>query len=171
MIELLIVIAIIGILSSVIMVSLNGGRIKARDAKRIDALRNIASMLDVYFQEQGHYPVRASWVGDCANPSGTNWIPDSGSYTWSDAFISQVPRDPARACPSVYPYNASDDRASTKYAYKSTDAAGSGYELMARLEDPNNPKTIKNDKTRDCAGAEYFATDGYHERTYAINSC
>ncbi len=56
LVELLIVIAIIGILASIVLVSLNNGRIKARDAERLAHMASVKSALEVYFLEHGRYP-------------------------------------------------------------------------------------------------------------------
>jgi hypothetical protein len=50
------VIAIVGILASVVLSSLNSVRTKARDAKRIADIRNIQSALELYYDQYGQYP-------------------------------------------------------------------------------------------------------------------
>ena len=45
-IELLVVISIIGLLSTISVVSLNGARIKSRDAKRVSDIKQIKTGLD-----------------------------------------------------------------------------------------------------------------------------
>lgn len=57
LIELLVVIAIIGLLASVVLLSLNSARQKSRDAKRLADVRQIASALELYFNDCGSYPV------------------------------------------------------------------------------------------------------------------
>ncbi len=49
LIELLVVIAIIGLLASVVLLALNSARAKARDGKRIEEARSIASAQELYF--------------------------------------------------------------------------------------------------------------------------
>jgi prepilin-type N-terminal cleavage/methylation domain-containing protein len=56
LIELLVVIAIIGILASVILVSLNSARAKAGDAKRISELNSIQTALQLYYNNKGAMP-------------------------------------------------------------------------------------------------------------------
>lgn len=56
LIELLIVIAVIGILSSIGLVSLQGTREKARDAKRKHDLRLLTTALMLYHDDVGIYP-------------------------------------------------------------------------------------------------------------------
>ena len=63
LIELLIVIAIIGILSTATVVSLNQAKAKARDARRLSDITQIRQALDVYYYSEGAYPN--------AGPSGT----------------------------------------------------------------------------------------------------
>ena len=59
-IELLIVIAIIGILASFSAVSLQGARGRARDAKRVSDISQIQIALELYFNDYSEYPVDIS---------------------------------------------------------------------------------------------------------------
>ena len=56
LIELLVVIAIIGLLSTLAVVALNSARLKARDAKRIDDVKQIQTVLEFYFNDSDSYP-------------------------------------------------------------------------------------------------------------------
>ena len=55
LIELLVVIAIIGILASVVLVSLNSARAKARDARRQSDIRQIALAMEMKYDDDGAY--------------------------------------------------------------------------------------------------------------------
>ncbi len=55
LIELLVVIAIVGILASMMLISLNGSRAQSRDAKRISDLRSIAQSLNLAQGQQGAF--------------------------------------------------------------------------------------------------------------------
>lgn len=74
LVELMVVIAIIGILASIVLVSVSGGKSKARDAQRSSDLENFAGALEVYYSQNGHYPY--------TNCSGSNsWTSfDSPAY-------------------------------------------------------------------------------------------
>lgn len=56
LVELLVVISIIGILSSIIVVGLSGAREKGRDSRRISDIRNIQLALALYYEQNGGYP-------------------------------------------------------------------------------------------------------------------
>ncbi len=85
LIELIVVIAVIGILTSITFASLSGARGRGRDSKRITALTEISLALEFYYNKCGRqYP--ATLAGAAANgcPSGT---------TLSD-FINPIPQNP-----------------------------------------------------------------------------
>ncbi len=60
LIELLTVIAIIGILASIVLVSVSGAEAKGRDAKRISDIRTIQLALEEYYSDNGFYPTLLS---------------------------------------------------------------------------------------------------------------
>jgi prepilin-type N-terminal cleavage/methylation domain-containing protein len=59
LVELLVVIAVIGILSAVVVISTNSAKAKARDAIRISDLKGISQALEMYFQANDAYPCPA----------------------------------------------------------------------------------------------------------------
>lgn len=68
-IELLVVISVIALLASVIMVSLNSARAKARNAKRVSDLLQIQTALELYYDDNNRYPV-TGWRSQCAGWGG-----------------------------------------------------------------------------------------------------
>lgn len=65
LVELLVVIAVIGILASIVLASISGGRAQARDAKRVEDLQSILKNIII---TQGLNSVSLG----CTNPTGTN---------------------------------------------------------------------------------------------------
>jgi type II secretion system protein G len=88
LIEFLVVIAIIGILSSVVVASLNTARLKARDAKRIADIKQIQLALEMYNDKNGSYPTALSALTTAG-------------------FISVVPTDPSAGAAYSFGYNPS----------------------------------------------------------------
>ena len=126
LIELLVVIAIIGLLASIVLVSLNQSRAKARDSMRLSDLRALGQALELHKLIKGHYPIAVNWISDCDAPSG-NWIPDGTDYNWYLPHLAKVPRDPKPDC-------ASDPKRT--YQYKSD---GTSYTLTTKLEQKSGP--------------------------------
>ncbi|MBU1159983.1 type II secretion system GspH family protein, partial [Patescibacteria group bacterium] len=113
-------IAIIGILASVVLASLNTARKKSRDARRIADLKQIQLALELYF--------------DAATAGETSY-PDTVAAAATAGFIPTEPKDPATGA---------------SYAYDNLDASTGGacavadpgtclsYHLGAVLEEASN---------------------------------
>jgi prepilin-type N-terminal cleavage/methylation domain-containing protein len=139
LIELLIVIAIIGLLASIVLVSLNSARSKARDAKRKADLRNMTTALEFYYNEYGVYPpFRASNTCGGSRPDfATSYCSDS-NWLSTDAnllnYVSRLPRDPINSL-------GQDDSPwwqAYTYTYGVT-ADGKFYDLLGELENTSDP--------------------------------
>ncbi len=143
LIEILIVVAIIGILSSVALVGLRGGRGRANDARRISDLRQTQHAIELYYQKCSYYPGDAQANDDCDARGGSetpSWDDLTAAISDSGIGINQIPNDPA----------------GRDYFY-GTD--GSGYVLGAILEDETNPN-LRGDVDgtlygRDCDDPAY----------------
>ncbi len=109
LIEILIVVAIIGILASTVLVGLLPAQRQGRDARRISDLRQVQNALELYFNANGVYPNVPTW--------------NNLQTTLAAAAIgvSNVPDDP---------------KSGAHYQYVSD---GATYVLGATLEDGNNP--------------------------------
>ncbi len=91
LVELLVVITIIGILATVALVSLNSARAKARDAKRLGDVRQIALALEFCYNDIGKYLPASTFpaAGAALTCSGTTYInsmpsdPSGGNYTYA----------------------------------------------------------------------------------------
>ncbi len=93
LIELLVVVAIIGLLASVVMVSLNSARAKARDAKRISDLRQIQIALELFHTDNGFYPNPGfGHRGECNGWGGL--APENVIPGLVPTYLPSLPADP-----------------------------------------------------------------------------
>jgi prepilin-type N-terminal cleavage/methylation domain-containing protein len=118
LIEILIVVAIIAILSSVVLVGLGPTQQSGRDARRLSDLHEIQTGLELYYSKCGFYPGNAN----CVSSTSVGYSGMSSALTGSGIGVSSVPQDPT---------------AGHTYYY-GTDNVGSSYLLMAILENKNN---------------------------------
>lgn len=144
LVELLVVISIIGILSSFAVVSLNSARNKARDAMRKADMTQMRTAMNLYYDENIKYPVCGSW-NDTAPDFGANAAAGSVCYnttlsaaltTGSKPYLGQLPKDPKN------PTNNSAVDATYLYRYVSR-ADGSEYALVYRVEDNADLQVIR----------------------------
>lgn len=133
LIELLVVISIIGVISGMVMVGLDGTRARARDAKRKSDLAQIRKALEMYYADNDRYPQ----AGACAygtncyanSTSGANWIP----ALTSGGYLKSVPVDPRnnQCCPWT--------AGRYTYTYGNVTSNGQAYDLTAQLENSADP--------------------------------
>ncbi len=126
LIELLVVIAIIGLLSSVVLASLNGARKKGRDARRISDLKQLQVALELYYSDNGAYPVLTT-----VNTTAAGFATALAALT-TDGQIPAIPVDPVNSTTGNYIY------------YYKTTAAGTFYCLGATLETTPLPPSSCN---------------------------
>lgn len=80
LIELLVVISIIGILSAVVLASLNTAREKSRDVRRVADIKQFQLALELYFDENSAYPATLTPLAPdylpvvSTDPDGSNYL-------------------------------------------------------------------------------------------------
>lgn len=131
LIEILVAVAIIGVLATLVVANMQGARERARDVQRKSDLKQVKLALRLYYNDNQEYPEdNLSW-GD---PFG-----DNGMY------MKKLPNDPL----SVAPYES--------YLY--TQNGDDDFYLVACLENPSDPDADES-KDAHCstANASYTVT-------------
>jgi type II secretion system protein G len=122
LVELLVVISIIGILSTLVVANLNSARERARDAQRKSDLRNIQTALRLYYNDVGRYPAASSGrISGCGG--ACEW--DAAWVNNGVTYMNVLPGDPL----STQDYN---------YTYVDTE----NYTLRACLENKSDEKGV-----------------------------
>ncbi len=150
LVELLVVVAIIGILSSIVLASLNGARQKGRDAKRIADVKQMQLALELYYDANSSYP------------SATDF---NNGILVTDGYIAVMPVDPLNTAPNTYSYY-SGLNADGVTGCTGAGATCSKYVLGALLESSTNSALADSVHTDfssaspavNCASPMYCAT-------------
>jgi len=134
LVELLIVIAIIGIISSVMLNSLGSAKSKSRDVQRISDFNQIRNALELFYTTYGQYPVTAgapTWDGHWQNFSTCLETGVGCGFVISNysPVLSKVRQDP-----QDNPATLSDSDPTYYYGYPSGCSDGSVYRLATYLE-------------------------------------
>lgn len=135
LVELLTVIAIIGILVSIVAVATNQARIRARDTQRKADLNSVATALEMYYAHKREFPV-ANWVWDELN-----------SADKLSPYISSWPVDPKKG-----------SGFGSGYTYYSD---GKRYALDVTLESTSEETTITINSPQSPADLNFYDSGSY----------
>ena len=143
LIELLVVISIIGLLATIVLVSLNAARGKARDARRIADIKQISTAIELFYDVAGSYP-REGCNEDSSNGcshsddwwTGNGLAADYQGHNISE-FI-QLPVDPINNSTYYYHYEPHCSVSGTKQGYwirYRLEKTGSRYYIRGGVQD------------------------------------
>lgn len=143
LVELLAVVAIIGILMSIVTVSVSGSKAKSRDARRIADIKNIQLALAQYYSDNYFYP-KNIYKSSTQMGAGTS---DPGNGL-AGGYLSVMPTDPnsSGSCstgsdPSCYSYEPLRTGSAGACAISTPPVK---YHIGAILEDSSNIELTKD---------------------------
>jgi prepilin-type N-terminal cleavage/methylation domain-containing protein len=152
LIELLVVIAIIGVISAVVLASLNGSRGRARDAQRKSDLKQMSIAIEHYHSDRGTYVI----PGTGWNGTSEGWYNNenpANSYPKSiDRGLRELGYLPAPIRDPQLPPSNSGNQQYMKYQ------CGTGFYVYARLEYPssNDLAAYAASKAQGCANLDAY---------------
>jgi len=135
LVELLIVMAILGVLVALVAGNFRSSQIRGRDAQRKSDLKQLSIALELFFNDFGYYPPSSNGkISGCPFISGVTHLCEWGekikfSSTFSQGeviYLSNIPADPS----SDY-----------EYYYNLPDGNNKKFQLFARIE---------NSEDQDC---------------------
>lgn len=135
LIELLVVIAIIGLLASVVLVSMQGVRLKARDARRQQDLSQIKLAIELSYNKTGSYVTGTFFSGWDMNTWGHPFDPNKMAFynaLVGNGYLAKLPYDPVNQ--ESEPGNSLEDGPPNDQAYIYWSDNGQRYVLGTNLE-------------------------------------
>ncbi len=164
LIEVMVVVAIIGILASVLFASFEEGRQQSRDKFRQSELKELQLAIELYKAQNGSYPatgcgqIALHWSGPGPHPS---WGMDCQDYITGlvPDYIGSLPRDPK-----------SEDVNGVGFIY-STNSDQSGYKLLSHQAAESLFVTSYTDEFARCPSAcGVCGAIGLQSNVYAVYS-
>ena len=130
LVELLVVMAILGVLITVTLAAFRNSQSRGRDAQRKSDLKQISSSLELYYSDYAKYPDAGSgMIAGCPSTSLVSCTWGSGEFTdGTQIYFKAVPADPAGSL--AYYYRIVDPGTNQKY------------QLFAFIENTQDPDLI-----------------------------
>ncbi len=126
LIEILVVLSIIGVLSSALYINFNTGSAQSRDAERRADLRNLQTAVELYKNKYGRYPEGCRGPTVNVNPVWSGQRGTTYACTSGDQYIVGLSPEFIRALPVDPKLNG----VSSGYVY-TTNTQGTAYKIMA----------------------------------------
>ena len=143
LVELLIVIAIIGILASIALVAFRSSQIRSRDAQRKSDLKQIANSLELLYADYSQYPPSnvSGQIMGCNFSVGGSVACSWGSGSLSDGkttYFKVLPKDPSGG---------------QTYFYRTVNVGGAnqGFQLYAHLENSEDQNCLVENGKANCS--------------------
>lgn len=140
LIELLIAMAILGILATVGLGSFRTAQMRGRDTERKSDLKQVSNAIELYYQDYNRYPQASGTnIAACPSTGPTSCTWGTGELTdGKTTYMKIVPGDPTGACPYIYKVSST----------------GNKYQLFAYLENTQD-KNINGNITIVCGSNKY----------------
>lgn len=146
LLEILVVMVIIGILSTIGLRSFSSSQVKARDSRRKSDLHNIRSALEVYYNDKGQYPAASN--GDILG-CGTD---AQEACTWGEIWQEEF--NTAGVQDTIYMVELPDDPSGATEYYYHSEAPHKSYRLYAHLENEQDMDINDQDSGYQCGAEE-----------------
>ena len=131
LVELLVVMAILGVLVTLVASGFRTAQMRGRDAQRKSDLKQLANSLELLYSDYNEYPAAISnQIGACPFVSGAGTACAWGVSEMTDnktVYFKEVPADPSRF---------------QVYFYRVPDTAQQKFQLFARLENSQDADII-----------------------------
>jgi len=150
LIELLVVVAIVSLIISIVMVSLNAAQMRARDSKRTSDLSQVIKALELYRANNEIFPPHGGPQFGCPSANCLSVLTDDLVPT----YLPSIPVDPRTG------------NTSTGYRYCRADAPRDGYQIIVRLEKNASFCTVRTSSGITGAGTSCWTTNEIPDLPY-----
>lgn len=107
------VIAIIGLIAAIVMVSIGNAKAKNRDARRMADMKQISNGLNLYINQTGRYPQPYASITITGSDAFSTNLITSGA-------MQAVPKDPLNSGSNIYTYTSANGSTFTLGFYLET---------------------------------------------------
>lgn len=110
LVELLVVVAIIGLLAGIATVSVNSVRSKARDARRVADIKQIQNALELYYSGSGTYPnpgadlTLGTGTALALSNAASGFTDTDAANIGAEVYLNPVPKDPQNTGAFIYTF-------------------------------------------------------------------
>ena len=139
LVELLVVMAILGVLVTILASGFRNAQLRGHDTQRKSDLKEISNSLELFYQDYGYYPPASNgYIDACPYNPGSN---SGTACSWGSGVMTDSK--------TVY-FKTMPDDPTSDYNYYYRTVAGSNdqkFQLYAHLENTQDPDCINGDCT------------------------